>query len=257
MVQNNQNKYENGKMETDSAKSYASENDYSQTKTAKKMILLDFLDFLRNVNPHELQHWIPLVSTVFNLIFTPTYFWYGRKLLEKGMILPKHKVFEMFRTAANDLVGASYTARNPIRYRNIDLWFSKSNEFIREFCEYVIQKEIVNLPKSEFNVALQHCMNDQLNAFKEFTWEHFDEIVRTKFAQNTIAMQSRLAIDIMGYLAENGLSNKRKLWYILNDISKYLALQKDLIDLLNSLNSDLDLYEKQILMNNKLRENNV
>lgn len=94
-------------------------------------------------------------------------------------------------------------------------------------------------------------LNIQLNKFKIFTEQNFQPEVRLKFGEYLLENQDIMVHFIKMYAAKRFISNKQKVWDILTVVKTYLQRMPKLLQTLNNLNGDLDIYEKRILAEKK------
>lgn len=196
------------------------------------------------------DHIISLTLLIINVLYTTFYPMFRQWLKDRKRNFRRHLVFEEFKTAQNHLDALGYFRKNELREANIRAWVMESNAYIMNFCVFVIDRRTWQKSQADFDFSVREAVNRELDKFRLYTLHRFEDIVRHKFAENTLHKQSRLVLDIFGYTAERGLTNRQKVWFILNDIRKYVMTQKEMIDILNSLNGDLDAYEQNILQKN-------
>ena len=161
--------------------------------------------------------------------------------------LRKHLVFDQFNSAQDEINKMFFRGKNLIRAKNMVDFCEKSNSYIMEFCVFAIDSKVWELSESDFEFAIRANLSSQINKFKVYTEEAFDPIVRLKFGEYLLENQDIMVQFIQMYAAEQGMTNKQRVWFMLTIVRTYLQRMPKLLQTLNNLNGDLDAYEQTIL----------
>jgi hypothetical protein len=196
------------------------------------------------------EHAVGLLILIVNVLYTTLRPIYMKWQKDRKLNLRRHGVFLQFESAQDEIEKMFYRSKNPIRAQNMKLFAEESNKYLLEFCLFVINKRNFSLSTEDFDFAIREALNSKTNKFKVFTQEAFDPIVRLKFGEYLLENQDIMVQYIQMYAAENGLTNKQKIWLMLTVVQTYLKRIPKILQTINTLNGDLDAYERKLLQKN-------